>query len=464
MTESAPPSTRLAPQWAARLSLAFVVLSLAALIAVPWATARHLQPLQQEMGRLAEPGRELMTVIHLAIAQQGEVVDDYIDEHDPALLGRYVDARRRERDAYARLQPLIADLGPQPRARLDSLLALEARWHEAVDEYVRGDSAHAAPHREKAQEELYDAVLIAAATLDGAMTHAIRERRLQIDQGEDLQQRVSVLLGILAMAAAAVTWWLGRRVRAYAVEVEERRAALVEATASRARFIRGVSHDLKNPLHAIDGHAQLLEDGMRGPLLPDQRDSVMRMRRSVRAMMRLIEDLLELARAESGQLTITPEKVVVRDVVQETIDEHRAAAEAAGLTLAYASDGSDVLLLTDARRMSQVLGNLVSNAIKYTPAGGRIEVSTELGSHRAGDRNGTSMAIHVADDGPGIPADMREEIFGEFTRLQPNEKPGAGLGLSIARRIARMLGGDVTVDGAGPRGSTFTLWLPMERA
>jgi len=232
--------------------------------------------------------------------------------------------------------------------------------------------------------------------------------------------------------------------------------------ASRARFMRGVSHDLKNPIHAIDGHAQLLEDEVRGPLNDAQRDSVARIRRSSRAMMGLIEDLLELARAEAGQLTVRLDRVVVRDVVHEVVEEHRAAAQFAGLTLVSAPDDSQTVLTTDPVRVAQVLGNLLSNAIKYTPAGGRIEVSTEL--PKGHGTNTDRLAIHVVDDGPGIPSDKREEIFGEFSRLGVVDRPGAGLGLSIARRIARLLGGDVTVAERGERGSRFTLWLPLRSA
>jgi two-component system OmpR family sensor kinase len=144
------------------------------------------------------------------------------------------------------------------------------------------------------------------------------------------------------------------------------------------------------------------------------------------------------------------------------VEEHRAAAEAAGLALVNADGGSQTILVTDPARVAQVLGNLLSNAIKYTPAGGRIEVTTELAGGRAGD-DGARLAIHVADDGPGIPTGKREEIFGEFTRLATVDKPGAGLGLSIARRVARLLGGDVTVSG-GQGGARFTLWLPMQPA
>jgi signal transduction histidine kinase len=115
--------------------------------------------------------------------------------------------------------------------------------------------------------------------------------------------------------------------------------------------------------------------------------------------MALIEDLLELARAEAGQLTVKLDRVVLYDVVHDAVEEHRAAAQAAGLTLAHLDDGSKTILTTDPARVTQVLGNLLSNAIKYTPAGGHIEVATEMLERRDGAESGR-LAIHVADDGP----------------------------------------------------------------
>jgi signal transduction histidine kinase len=433
-------SRRLAPEWATRLLLAFIVLSLASLIAIPWwASTRHLQPLQHEMNQLADPVRGLMTRIHLSMAQEGNALDDFVDQRDAFSRGRYFEADANKRKAYRELTPLVTGLGPMPKQRLDELLALDARWHQAVDAEVWNvPNAKVVPHS-PAREDIWDDMLEAAARLDEAIAQAGHDRIAQMADIEAIQRSMTALLGLLALAAAAATWRLSRRVHEYAVEAEERRATLAEVMASRARFMRGVSHDLKNPIHAIDGHAQLLEDEVRGPLNDAQHDSVARIRRSSRAMMGLIEDLLELARAE-----------------------YRAAAQFAGLTLVSAPDDSQTVLTTDPVRVAQVLGNLLSNAIKYTPAGGRIEVSTEL--PKGHGTNADRLAIHVVDDGPGIPSDKREEIFGEFSRLGVVDRPGAGLGLSIARRIARLLGGDVTVAERGERGSRFTLWLPLRSA
>ena len=463
MSDDSPRAGGPAPEWATRLLFAFVMLSLGAMIVTPWQLDLRLQPLRTRLTALSDTGRSLVTQMHLHIAQEGNALDDYLDDRSPATLRSFLRTDSLKREAYAQLTPLVQQLGPEPARRMDELLALEARWHAAVEANVLRVPLSALPAHDPVGTQLYDSVLVAAAHLDDAIAQSARDARRQIASSERFEQRASMILSILALTAAAATWWLGRRANAHAREAEERRAALAEATASRARLMRGVSHDLKNPIHAIDGHAQLLEEELRGPLTSEQRDSIARIRRSARAMMGLIHDLLELARAEEGKLAVHLDRVVLRDVVRDAVEDHRAAAESAGLTLVHADDRSETILVTDPVRVTQVLGNLLSNAIKYSPSGGRIEVSTEMLGRRGTDE-GARLAIHVVDDGPGIPADKHEEIFGEFTRLDAVDKPGAGLGLSIARRVARLLGGDVTVSGTKGRGARFTLWLPLRPA
>lgn len=461
MSDELPRTSKPAPEWVTRLLFAFVLLSLAALILIPWRAERGLQPIRRDANHMSDEARRLVTQVHLHMAQEGSAVDDYVDAPDSGTMRRFRFADSSKRAAYDSLSTLVTKLDTATQHRMGRLLDLESRWHTALDTELFAQHASAARRHGPVQEAIYDSMLVGAAELDGAIAHVARFRRDQIATQEQDQQRTSVRLGLLGLVAAAVTWWLSRRTHAYAHAAEERRAALAEAVASRARFMRGVSHDLKNPIHAIDGHAQLLEDGLRGPLTPEQQDSIARIRRSARSLMALIEDLLELARAESGQLAVKLDRVVLRDVVHEAVEEHRAAAEAAGLTLLHPDDKSETILVTDPARVTQVLGNLLSNAIKYTPAGGHIEVMTDMLARRdTGD--GARLAIHVVDDGPGIPTDKYEEVFGEFTRLANGDKPGAGLGLSIARRVARLLGGDITVSGGQGGGARFTLWLPMK--
>ncbi|HET7228976.1 MAG TPA: GAF domain-containing sensor histidine kinase [Longimicrobium sp.] len=248
-------------------------------------------------------------------------------------------------------------------------------------------------------------------------------------------------------------------------EAQQRRAELERITESRVRLLRGFSHDVKNPLGAADGHAALLEMGVLGEMAPRQVESVGRIRASIRSALELIGDLLELARAEAGEIDVQRRPVDVRDVAREIAAEYRAQATARGLELGVELPGELPVVVTDVVRTRQVLGNLISNAVKYTPEG---TVTVRVGL-RDGDGNGSGpprrgrwVAVDVADTGPGIAPEQHREIFREFGRLSPSSARGFGLGLAISQRVAAALGGSITVDSDVGRGSTFTLWLPAD--
>jgi|SRR5690554_586229 len=242
-------------------------------------------------------------------------------------------------------------------------------------------------------------------------------------------------------------------------ESERRWHALERVTESRARLMRGFSHDVKNPLGAADGYAALLEDGILGELTDRQLESVRSIRRSIRNALRLINDLLDVARAEAGQVVIEHVDIDVATVVREVADDFRAQAEAVDSRIEIRVSGP-LPATTDPSRVTQVLANLLSNAVKYAP-GCRIEVRAELRREQEGPRRGEWITVSVADEGPGIPPERHEHVFLEFTRLDPDAQRGAGVGLAISRRLARMLGGDITLVSEVGKGSTFTLWLPL---
>lgn len=239
------------------------------------------------------------------------------------------------------------------------------------------------------------------------------------------------------------------------------RQELEEVTESRARLVRGFSHDLKNPLGAADGHAALLESGIFGALEPKQQESVQRIRGALHAALELIDDLVELARSEAGQLTIELAPIDPRSLAAEVAEEHRAHAETSGL--GFEVEVPEVLpsIVSDASRVRQILGNLLSNAIKYTPAGGRVTLSVASCETGPGQARGRWLCLAVRDTGPGIPKEKQHKLFQEFVRLATRGEPGVGLGLAISQRIARLLGGELTVESESGQGSTFTLWLPL---
>jgi len=237
------------------------------------------------------------------------------------------------------------------------------------------------------------------------------------------------------------------------------RERLERVMKSRSRLIRGFSHDVKNPVGAADGYASLLHDGIYGELTPVQRDSVERMRRSIQAALALIRDLNELAAAETGHLTLTIEPVDIRELIHGLVEDYQATAHAAGIELRGRTATGAPAVSTSGIRVRQIVSNLISNAVKYT-SGRAVTVSGRLVAEGPAGERGPWMRIDVSDEGPGIPPEKQEFIFEEFSRIAPEHKSGAGLGLAISRLLAQALGGHLTVDSAVGVGSTFSLWLP----
>ena len=267
----------------------------------------------------------------------------------------------------------------------------------------------------------------------------------------DIQQRRA--LGTLAALALRKTVLIE--------QAQKQHQELEQATRTRERLVRGFSHDVKNPLGAADGHAQLLADGVLGELEPRQRESVLRIRSGIRSALELIGNLIELAKKETGQIRVTAEPVDVAAVVEETADVYRAAADARGLQLETATDEQLPPVISDARRIRQVLGNLLSNAIKYTPRGGAIQIDAALRTgRRALDPSGW-VTLSVSDTGEGVAPEEQVRMFAEFQRLEPETSPGEGLGLASSQRVANSLGGEISVESEPGQGSTFTLWLPL---
>jgi PAS domain S-box-containing protein len=254
------------------------------------------------------------------------------------------------------------------------------------------------------------------------------------------------------------------------VEAERGRAELQRVTESRARLMRGFGHDVKNPLGAADGFLQLMEEGVLDQLTPRQREGVERARRAIASALDLIGDLLTIARAEAGKLTVEQAPTSLHDAIGAVVEDFQAKAATKGLTLTANLPADLPTIESDADRIRQVLGNLLSNAVKYTEHGS-ITVTAALregaeGAKGAGPPGpGRWIAVEVSDTGRGIPPEQQRMIFQEFSRIEPKAADESqGIGLYIAQRIAEALGGRITVQSEVGRGSTFTLWLPVEMA
>jgi signal transduction histidine kinase len=218
-----------------------------------------------------------------------------------------------------------------------------------------------------------------------------------------------------------------------------------------------VTHDVKNPLGAANGYAQLLEEGIVGPLDDAQVKMVGRIRHLLGVSIQTVTDLLELARAD-GTLHLEYAMTDVAATTNEVIDDHRGMAQERQVTIEV--NAEPVTVMTDPLRLRQILSNLITNAIKYTPAGGNVWTRIVHEKRRGAPER---IGIAVEDDGPGIPREAEPRLFEEFFRVRTADgSAGNGLGLAISRRLGRLLGGDVTYARREGRGSVFTVWLPCE--
>jgi signal transduction histidine kinase len=243
-------------------------------------------------------------------------------------------------------------------------------------------------------------------------------------------------------------------------EARSGREQLMRVIKSRSRLMRGFSHDVKNPLGAADGYAELLSAGIYGELNAEQHESITRLRRSLHAAIDLIDDLHEMARAETGNIHLSLKLVDLGEIVRGSGDEYRAAAEASGLALSVDVPATPLIIETDRVRVRQILSNLLSNAIKYTDRGS-IALRARREPAESDGEPESWAAIEVRDTGRGIEPEKWDAIFEEFVRLGASEKSGAGLGLAVSQRLALALRGRITVRSEVGRGSTFTLRLPL---
>jgi signal transduction histidine kinase len=248
----------------------------------------------------------------------------------------------------------------------------------------------------------------------------------------------------------------------------EARAFAESANRSKSEFLATMSHEIRTPINAIIGYTQLLAMGIVGPVNEEQGMQLARIASSGQHLRGLIDDILDLSRIEAGRLTVGSEASVTGRAVTAAIEIVRPQAAAKNVALVDRCQGDpDALFFGDAQRVQQVLVNLLSNATKFTPEGGRVSVECGTMQHPRLDLEARSTSgwtyFAVEDTGVGIAPAMLERIFQPFVQGEggyTRAHPGTGLGLTISRRLARLMGGDLTVESVQGEGSRFTLWLP----
>lgn len=236
--------------------------------------------------------------------------------------------------------------------------------------------------------------------------------------------------------------------------------------ASHERLVRGFTHDVKNPLGAADGHLALLLEGIYGKLTPEQAESITRARRAIRGAIDLVGQMLDIERAQTGTIDLHRSRFDLADLLRELVHEYEPVAGARRMHLTLdlpAEDPTELMVYSDPTRVRQIVGNLVSNALKYTQEGGSCSVRARLVEATDAPPLGPWVEIAVADDGPGIPAEKQHLLFREFTRFSPESADGSGIGLAISHQLARALEARLTFQSTTGVGSIFTLSLPKDR-
>jgi signal transduction histidine kinase len=252
-----------------------------------------------------------------------------------------------------------------------------------------------------------------------------------------------------------------------ALDVAERAQGEANAAnAAKSQFLATMSHELRTPLNAIIGYAQLLQLQVDPVLNEAQRMYLARLQASGGHLLGLINDILDLSKIEAGGMVVRAENQLAREVVSATTGILAPSAEQRKVTLVADANGDEVMYTGDIARVRQVIVNLLSNAVKFTDAGGRVTVTWDLGSAGEETRltgDGPWMFIRVSDTGIGIPTELQSSVFDPFVQVEggrTRETGGTGLGLAISLRLARLMGGDITLRSTPGVGSTFTLWLP----
>jgi signal transduction histidine kinase len=237
-------------------------------------------------------------------------------------------------------------------------------------------------------------------------------------------------------------------------ELERQYAALLEARRVKDEFLANISHELRTPLTAVMGYLALMEEGLAGPVTPEQRKTLAQVKTSSQHLLDLIGDLLELTTLKRGGLEAVTSAFDVRDPLHDAVSSTRGRSDDVALRVNEPETGT--VMVSDRRKIAKLLGALLSNAYKFT-RNGEVRVSVEV-------RN--DLAVYrVQDTGIGIPGEMQQLVFDEFRQADGSTTRrygGSGLGLALARRLARLLGGEIFVESALGEGSTFRAELPLE--
>jgi signal transduction histidine kinase len=396
-----------------------------------------------EVSRTISSTLDLRAVLDSILAHACQLADSgggAIYVYDPARQQFDLEA------GYRMGEELISAVRAQPIRMGDALVGQCAERRAAVQ---IDDLAKAPPHPlfdlhlQAGVRALLAVPLVHQNELIGALV--VRRKRV----GAFAEHTVGLLQSFAAQSAVAI-----QNARLFR-EIEQKSRELEAASRHKSEFLANMSHELRTPLNAVLGYAELIQDGIYGEVPAKIQDVLERIQQNGRHLLGLINDVLDLSKIEAGQLMLSPVDYSMRELVLDVVSATEALAAEKKLALEVDVPKDLPPGHGDERRLTQVLMNLVSNAIKFTDKGS-IGIRAQV--------EDSSFLVAVTDTGVGIAAEDRERIFEEFQQVDSSstrKKGGTGLGLAIARRIVELHGGRIWVESTPGQGSTFAFTLPL---
>lgn len=446
------------PSWLISMSAGAVVFSLLALLLIPLVTGRWKRVHREEIVARVVPAGDLVDDLTVTLSRNVTALRGYLLSDSESFRDQLDTAQEEKQRILQELQPYVEALGPEVRADLERLQEADARWSNAVNRFLAGElSREEMVGRLVPQQFLFLALLESAERLSWRLA-AESDRRLDaIADVERLEGALVIVLVLLALMSAIVVIFLTRRLRSQALQLEERAGAeqrqrerAEEAARTREEVLAVVAHDLRTPLSVICGAASLLLEHELDP--GSHREQLSALKRSADRMDRLVQDLLDVARIESGRLRLRTHPEDAGLLLEEIEQLFRGQARARAIHFEVSTDDGLPPVTVDRDRFLQLLTNLVENAFKFVPDGGRVVVSAET-------RDG-AVAFRVADTGPGIGEEELDQIFRRFWQGRRAARGGAGLGLAIARGIVEAHGGRIEVESTVGEGTVFEVVIP----
>lgn len=433
-------------------------LPLLALVAVTLVGERRTTVLLGEIIGVFEPTRATMSELRYRLSLEMGDLRGYALTGSRGYLDRFRQNRASEAELWPELHRLARSLSPEVAVDVQELNRVATAWHRAVEPLPRPE---ATAQDIDLQDALYDEVLRRADALDEGLAGEQTDRLQAAQDMERVLGSFTLAVSFVVLATSLAAAWLLLRTQRLAEQAERGRREVVRLAEARSRLLRGLSHDVKNPLSAAIGYTELLQKRLSARLGAEENEWLERVDETVTSASGLLDDLVTFARADAGQLELRIEAVDVSAAVRHVARSEEAGFEAAGVKLEIELPDGLPPVLASRRGLEQILTNLLSNARKYTPSGGQATVRAAIRRDGRAPRPGKWLELQVSDTGPGIPPDERERIFDEYTRLEPERTTGTGLGLAISRALARSMKGDLSLDAASTNGSTFILRLPI---